>query len=54
MLYLGKFRNNSPFTSWERLDFSELQDAKLTKKKKKKKMNIFFYKRDAADVIFIF
>ena len=55
MLYSGKFRNNSPFSSGERLDFVELQDAKLTKKKKKKKKkNEDFHKRDAAYVIFIF
>ena len=46
MLYSGKFRNNSPFISGERLDFIELQDAKLTKNK-----NVH---RKAARVIFIF
>ena len=46
MLYSGKFQNNSPFISGERLDFIELQDAKLTKNKD-------FHKKDAADVIFI-
>ena len=48
MLYSGKFRNNSLFSSGERLDFIELQDAKLTKTED------FHIKKDAADVIFIF
>ena len=47
MLYPGKFRNNSPFSSGVRLDFIELQDVKLTK-------NENFYKRDVSDVIIIF
>ena len=47
MLYSGKFQNNSPFRSGERLGFIEFQDVKLTK-------NEDFHKRDAADVIFIF
>ena len=44
-LYSGKFQNNSPFSSGGRLDLIEFQDAKLTK-------NDYFYKKDAADVIF--
>ena len=47
MLYSAKFRNNSPFSSKEKLDFNELQDTKLTKQGD-------FHKRGAADVIFIF
>ena len=47
MLYLGKFQNNSPFSSVEKLGFIELQDAKLT-------INEDFQKRDAASVIFNF
>ena len=47
MLCSGNFRNNSPFSSGERLDFIELQDAKLTK-------NVDFHKRDAADVIYLY
>ena len=43
MLYSGKFQNNSPFSSRERLDFIEFQDAKLTKIEDK---------RDAADTTF--
>ena len=31
MLYSGKFQNNSPFRSGERLGFIEFQDVKLTK-----------------------
>ena len=45
MLYLGKFRNILPFNSGERVNFVELQGAKLTK-------NGDFHKRDVADVIF--
>ena len=47
MLYSGKFRNNSPFSSGERLDFIEFQDAKLTKIED-------FHIRDAADATFFF
>ena len=47
MLYSGKFRNNSPFSSGEKLEFIKLQDANLTKSED-------FHKRDAADVICIF
>ena len=47
MLYKGKFRNISPFSSGERLAFIELQDAKLTKTED-------FHKKNAADVVFIF
>ena len=46
-LYLGKFQNNSPFSSGGRLGFIEFQDSKLTEKK-----NEDFHKRDA--VIFFF
>ena len=46
-MYPGKFQNNSPFSSRERLDFIENQDAKLTK-------NEDFHKRDAADATFFF
>ena len=42
LLYSSKFQNNSPFSSNERLDFIEFQDAKLTK-------NEDFHKHDAAD-----
>ena len=45
MSYSDKFRNKSPFSSGERLDFIEFQDAKLT-------INEDFHKRDAADVFF--
>ena len=47
MLNSGKFQNNSPFSSGERLGFIELQDAKITKK------NEDFHKTDAADVLVI-
>ena len=48
MLYSGKFQNNSPFSSRERLDFIELQDAKVTKN------DDFYKKKDAADATFFF
>ena len=47
MLYSGKFRNNWPFSSGNRLDLIALQDAKLTKSED-------LHKKDAADAIFFF
>ena len=47
MLYSGKFQNNSPFSSRERLNFIEFQDAKLTKIED-------FHKRDATNATFFF
>ena len=49
MLYSGKFRNNSSFSSGERLDFIEFQDAKITKIEDFHKK-----KKDAADATVFF
>ena len=46
-MYSGKFQNNSPISSEERLNFIEFQDVKLTKIED-------FHKRDAADVKIVF